>query len=233
MNSEALSSAIAAAETAEPRPPLGEYPGTYDNGATIQLAVSKALIPSESLWHHTEVRAMKGMHKISGPHYWDGCSARRALCGCFSPFAESRPREWTTHEVAPRKIVPDTAPQRCRFVETLSAADVGPVQFFISHTWSGLFCGLMAGVRHIFSTEAFVWIDTLSVGQWPSNHADLDFEPAIRKLQGYLLILKHTPEIALLSQSDAFTKRVPDVVLRQGAFWQIWCVVELATGWRT
>ena len=90
-----------------------------------------------------------------------------------------------TRDVRRNYVIPMTSENRCRFVDLPSMIAnniVGPSTIFVSHTWSGKFGDVVAGVcdgRSDYSVR--IWLDIFATLQWPSTKSEeeLKFEVAV------------------------------------------------------
>ena len=237
-----LRAAVAAASTAEPLPPAGEAAKTWDGGETFHWSsrpkgADGALlkIDAASERFKVEKRAFaaivaldKAAHRM---HTRPKCSAsyRAVRVGWLKSFAATLDRAWATFEVVAKKVQPETAATRCRFVELLAAGDVGEADLFASHTWGALFVDLVAAIAHVATDDMYVWIDIFAVRQWPGNVGDLDFRPVVGEARAFLLSARHIDEVAQMEDADVFAHKVPEVAKRVCAFCRVWCVVELGS----
>lgn len=51
----------------------------------------------------------------------------------------------------------------------------------------------------------------------------MDFRPIVRDLDAFLLVARHTDEVAKLTVWDSQARKVPAVALRTCAFFRVWC----------
>ena len=180
-----LQAAVANADTAEPRPPAGQFPETWDSGATFHWSgeVDKAnvKIDGASARVAAERRAMKAVMALDEARLarhsgnLDIGSYRAVSVGWLKQFVKEKqiPREWSTADVVERIIKPETAARRCRYVELLDAAAVGIADLFASHTWGASFVDFVAAVEHVAEESMFVWVDIFAVRQCAARHARL------------------------------------------------------------
>ena len=143
------------------------------------------------------------------------------------------PAGTTTGQVVALLVKPRTRRRRCRFVELPEMRGrVGRPRAFVSHTWNAPFADLVAAIRHALGDGEYVWVDIFAVRQWAGNGADLAFECVIREAPCLLLVGRHVPAVAALSQRDARAKKVPAEAKAWCAFYRVWCLVELSAALR-
>ena len=167
---EELQRVIAQAEPSEPLPPPGEYAESWDSGETfhwsgrpkdwdgkiINIAAGSAREAAEKRAYAAVVALDRVCHAAHTLPKAAG-SYRGVRVGWLKALAKTIPREWTTADVVARRIKPETAGRRCRYVELLPAVDVGEASLFTSHTWGALFANLVAAIAHVASDDAYVW----------------------------------------------------------------------------
>ena len=149
-----LQAAIEAAKTAEPLPPDGQFPETWDASKTYHWSGEKDKATNKIPGHSARVqREMASFQAIVAldqariaVHDRPKCPASYTAVkvGWLKQLAMLLPREWTTAEVVERVIKPATAGRRCRFVEIMAEGDVGEADLFASHTWGASFVDLVA-----------------------------------------------------------------------------------------
>ncbi|KAJ3036976.1 Kinesin light chain 3 [Rhizophlyctis rosea] len=140
-------------------------------------------------------------------------------CG-INKFWDGRQRlkDLTTAQVCERFVKPRTKPSRsiCDHLDTKSPADVGPANWFISHSWQCKFLDVVDAIQAYFHNQGIpdvtIWLDLFSLPQhgrgviaagWLQN----TFLTAIPKIGNVLMVL--TPWKSPITLSRA------------------WCVFEL------
>ncbi len=83
----------------------------------------------------------------------------------------------TTKDLVDTRIMPATAPQRCRFTDLLPAEDVGEPEYFVSHRWQMQFATLVSMlVAHVGPegdlARTYVWLDVAAVNQHTAESND-------------------------------------------------------------
>ena len=167
-----LQAAISLAAKATPLPPEGEFAETWDGGQTFHWSGRRKdrneqmiKIGAGSHRHKAEGRVMSRImavdKKEEESHDRPKCAAsyRGVRVGWLKKFAESVPSEWTTAEVVERKIKPETAQTRCRYIHRLAHGDIGEAKLFCSHTWGAPFKDLVAAIAHVASDDLFAWVE--------------------------------------------------------------------------
>ena len=102
-------------------------------------------------------------------------------------------------------IQPATRARRCRYVELLDPSEVGRATNFVSHCWGAPFEDLVAAVGHALNGDesVYVWVDILTVRQWPGNVADLNFASVVRDAKALILVSMHLDSVAQMDWRDA------------------------------
>jgi ankyrin repeat protein len=149
--------------------------------------------------------------------------------------------KWRTWEVVQFLVKPVTeANGRCRFAELPDIAPwTGPATVFISHCWGGLWGDLVAAACVGGRRDRKVWIDIVSVRQWPGNFADLSFQQVI--LECTAMIVAAAPvggtvctrvlrKVSTTQDQMVDYKKSPEFVAvkRNLPFCRLWCAVELS-----
>ena len=165
--------ALAADATATPPPPVGQFPETWDNGATFHWSGAKDKandkIDVGSSRHAAEEQIMKAIVRLDKArlkaHRKPKCMAsyRAVSVRWLKAFASTLDRTWTTAMVVESVIKPATAATRGRYVEQMAAGDVGEAILFASHTWGAPFVDLVAAIAHVATDDMFVWVDIFAV----------------------------------------------------------------------
>ena len=168
-----LQAAVEAAKTAEPLPPDGQFPETWDASKTYHWsgAQDKATnkLPGHSARVQREMASFQAIVDLDqariAVHDRPKCPASYTAVkvGWLKQLAMLLPREWTTAQVVERVIKPATAGRRCRFVELMSEGDVGEADLFGSHTWNAPFVDLVAAICHVATDAMYVWVDIFAV----------------------------------------------------------------------
>ncbi|KAF5841070.1 hypothetical protein DUNSADRAFT_14469 [Dunaliella salina] len=73
----------------------------------------------------------------------------------------------TTADVCAQHVIHITSSRKCRYVDIIEPGNVGPPQYFLSHTWSWRFQTLAEVVAQRLQQEqdAFVWLDICAINQ--------------------------------------------------------------------
>ena len=97
-------------------------------------------------------------------------AARGVSVGYLKDLVKTLPPGTKTADIVKLVVKPETESLRCRYVELPKVREhVGPPDAFCSHTWMALFADLVAALAHVLRDDQYVWLDVLSVRQWPGN----------------------------------------------------------------
>ena len=121
-----------------------------------------------------DARWVKGTNRFGMPALTDEGKRRHAArgisVGYLKDLVKTLPPGTKTADIVKLVVKPETESLRCRYVELPKVRKhVGPPDAFCSHTWAALFADLVAALAHVLRDDQYVWLDVLSVRQWPGN----------------------------------------------------------------
>ena len=134
----------------------------------------------------------------------------------------------STRQVRRDYVIPMTSAKRCRFVDLPSMMAnniVGPSNIFVSHTWSGKFGDVVAGVcdgRSDYSVR--IWLDIFATLQWPTTKVveELKFEVAVQRSASFVIVcptLRYTEWCRGTEEMKSIRLTLP--------FFRGWCIYEI------
>lgn len=155
---------------------------------------------------------------------------------------------WPTWRVVENIIRPATAHSRVRYVHLpgiTSAAKVGKVDVFISHSWGGIWGDLVAAALgcHLDdttngdgheATTVRVYVDVFAVRQWPGNVNDIVFAGVVKHCRTFMVVVS-SGELERIGELNfkLLLDNGHDVILpnekRGIPFLRIWCLAEIAS----
>ena len=142
------------------------------------------------------------------------------LCSFFNLW------KWSTRDVLFKFVVPLTSGLRCRFSELplfAGSGVVGRASIFISHCWGAPFGDMIAAVSEGRDGKEIVWLDILTVRQWPTTKNDLNFEVVIAACPLFVAVCPSLPEVV---HSDTAIIALPANVMAKIPFFRVWCLYE-------
>ena len=142
------------------------------------------------------------------------------LCSFFDLW------KFPTREVLYNVIVPLTSELRCRFTELplfAGSGVVGRASIFLSHCWGAPFGDMIAAVSEGRDGKEIVWLDILTVRQWPTTKNDLNFEVVIAACPLFVAVCPSLPEVV---HSDTAITALPATVMAKIPFFRVWCLYE-------
>ena len=134
--------------------------------------------------------------------------------------------KWSTRDVLFKFVVPLTSGLRCRFSELplfAGSGVVGRASIFISHCWGAPFGDMIAAVSEGRDGKEIVWLDILTVRQWPTTKNDLNFEVVIAACPLFVAVCPSLPEVV---HSDTAITALPATVMAKIPFFRVWCLYE-------
>lgn len=155
---------------------------------------------------------------------------------------------WPTWRVVENIIKPATAHSRLRYVHLpgiTSAAKVGTVDVFISHSWGGIWGDLIAAAMscHVDDRSGDsdkeiktvrVYVDVFAVRQWPGNVNDIVFAGVVKHCRTFMVVvssgeLERIGELNFKLLLEEGHKVILPNEKRGIPFLRIWCLAEIAS----